>query len=292
MEHPDDDLPASDPDATCAHHEGRPAFVRCPVCRKDVCVACFFVDAWRCQRCIEAAPEELAPHPAFEARGGVAGFAASVREAFSPRRTAPGFGLPPERDRALVFFLSSFVPVAFGSGIIPYTRYLHFGSAARVVVTRGHSSAEIALDVLRAGGLGFLQSAVLYALFALCYASLVRGFGRPEAGDIARRALLYKGFLMPLGGPYGLFFYAALTILPGGELAQFAALLLATFPTLALLVGLHRAARTVCRVDALPGFAASIVPLVLLVITYHLSQDAMARVVPLPIEAEAVTEQP
>lgn len=290
-ERPDDELPwkPARPDAACAYHPQREALVRCPMCDHDVCFGCFFPDYGRCQRCVEAHPDEIAEPVPFEAPNVsfVRGFAKTLANAFSPRLTAPSFALGEGALRPVLFFLFTYAPLAFLRGIIPYTHRVHFGSLGAVVVTPGTNRGALIADVVRAGGLSLLEVSVELGALAACYVSLAGAFGRPEIRRIAARALAYRAFLLPLGGLLGLLPMLLAWLGPRGAASVEAMLLVGALPTVPLFLALHRTVRTVGRVDALAGLAVALVPWLLVGAVALLLENVMAPLVPAVETAES-----
>lgn len=218
------------------------------------------------------------PEVALESHGFVLlRWLRTLGQAFHPVSTAGGFARSTRLGAPIAFLLTTWLPLAFVQGIIPFTHTLRFGD--RFGVTRlGDATREsVTLDVLRAGGISLLvQSAVLVAMLA-SYTSLCRAYGGPlegtaEAGEdgprrFALRALLYRSFWLPLGGAFGvpswLVYWGAPSDL---EPTTPVALLLVAFaggPLMMLYISLRHAARRACGVGPLASFAVVAVPFVL-----------------------------
>jgi hypothetical protein len=224
------------------------------------------------------------PEVALESRGFVlARWLRTFGQAFAPVRTAGGFARSTRLGPPIVFLFTSWLLFAFAQGIIPFTHTLHFGDRFSVQLVGGATRDTIVLDVLRAGGIAILvQGAVLVAMLA-SFASLCRAYGHvPEgaasltdsAADdhdalrrFAVRALLYRAFLLPLGGAFGAPGWIVRWGAPAGvEPGIGLAVLFVTLtggPLMLAFVGLRHAARRSCGVGPLASFAVVAVPFVL-----------------------------
>lgn len=294
--HGPDDMPELSPEgASCRSHESRPAFCVCPRCRAHVCGMCWFPEHGRCHRCVVSAPEELGEPLAFERADGsfAARFFATLASALAPGRSAVSFAFGSYR-RALVFFTATFVPFALLRGVIPYTHLVEFGPGPFAVhLKRPAPAAEVALDVLRAAGISFLEIFAVFLALLLCYRSLARAFGRDTSGEIATRLVLYRAFLLPLGAflptrmgsdvfllPDGLVFTLSLWTLPRLELSLVIGLLLSVVPAVLVFVSLRNVARLVLGADALAAFLLALVPWTLSVAVQGLVHFALQPLLP------------
>ncbi|MCB9600625.1 MAG: hypothetical protein H6721_15390 [Sandaracinus sp.] len=217
------------------------------------------------------------PEVALETRGFVLlRWLRTFGQAFAPRHTAGGFARSTRLGAPIAFLLTSWLPLAFARGIIPFTHTLRFGDRFGIEHIGEVDRDAIVFDILRAGGLSLLvQTAVLVAMLA-SYASLNRAYGHlPEgaAGEnqdalrrFAVRAILYRAFWLPLGGSFGLampiLWAVSSEALQSGVL-QVVLVLVATAPVMMLFVGLRHAARQACGVGPLVSFAVVAVPFVL-----------------------------
>lgn len=278
----DDDEPIAPPrpGAHCANHPERDAVVRCVMCDRDVCIACFFPDLGRCQRCIELHPEEVAEPVPFEARGRVLGFFPTIAGVFAPRVSAPGFGIGDSLTRPLLFLLLTFVPIALLRGVIPYTHHVQFASLGKVTTTADVSQHALLLDVARAAGLSLAECVVQLFSLGLCYVSLVGAFGREGSRRIALRTLGYRAFLLPLGGAFGLLPTTVGFVGPE-SFSQFNLIVaIGTLPLLPFYIAIHRSVRAVARVDFFPGLFVVVVPWLLAAIVGDLFFRAMLPLLP------------
>lgn len=180
--------------AVCSEHPERPAVVICPRCGSYTCLTCWHSALTRCHACVARSP---GPNVPWEepTQNIVARFANTLLDAFSPLVTAPTF----RHDgvaRAVVFFLLTFAPLAAVSGIVPFTAHVVFRGAFTVDV-RVHGAA-LWLDVARACALGLAFSLAQWAALTIPFVSLSRAFADRGHPDAPIRALLYRGWLIPL----------------------------------------------------------------------------------------------
>jgi hypothetical protein len=122
---------------------------------------------------------------------------------FSPVRTVHAAAMGPIAP-AVRFGLLTMLPCMLLWGIIPLTAKLNFGPGLSVVPLKGADDTAIAIDIVRAAGLGFGLSAFAWLSWALPFASLTAAFAPPpHAGAPARiaawRSALYRGWVIPAG---------------------------------------------------------------------------------------------
>jgi len=278
---PDDDaqLTPPRPGAHCADHPDREAAVRCVMCDRDVCFSCFFADLDRCQRCVEQHPEEVTDPIPFETRGMIRGFFPTIASAFSPRHSAPAFGIGDSIARPTIFLLMTFVPIALLRGVIPYTHRMQFGPLAHVTFTAGSTTRSLAVDAIRAAGLSLLECSLYLVAFGLCFVSLAGAFGRDGAKRIAIRALFYRAFLLPLGG-LGLLVALTAWLGPPALGSAEVVYVLGALPLVLFTMALQRSVRSVGRVDLVPGLLVVVVPWILVTGVAYFTLRAMLPVLP------------
>jgi hypothetical protein len=219
------------------------------------------------------------PEVALEARGFViARWLRTLGQALHPIRSAGSFARSTRLAAPIAFLFTTWLPLAFLQGIVPFTHTLRFGDRFGVELIGSPSRDVIVLDLLRAGGLSLLvQGSVLVAMLA-SFASLCRAYGRvPEGaaeddtdGPLRRfavRALLYRAFWLPLGGAFGVPSWLVYWGAPAESGASlWLAVALVTFaggPLMMAFVSLRHAARRSCGVGPLASFAVVAVPFVL-----------------------------
>ena len=254
--------------------------MRCVMCDRDVCIACFFPDLGRCQRCIELHPEEVADPVPFEARGRFVGFFQTLAGVFAPRVSAPGFAIGDSLGAPFAFLILTFVPIALLRGVIPYTHHVQFGALAKVTTTAGVSQHHLMLDVARASGLSLAECLVQLFSLGLCYVSLVGAFGREGSRRIALRTLGYRAFLLPLGGAFGLLPSLVSFLGPDMEASRSFYFVVGTIPLLPFYISIHRSVRAVARIDFFPGLFVVVVPWLLAAIVGDLFFQAMLPLLP------------
>jgi hypothetical protein len=197
---PDDDerVESAPEGSQCAVHPDRDALVTCPRCGSYCCIACWHNAVRRCHECLLRDPGIRVPWVDPE-RGPLSRFFGTLGDAFRPRSSAPGFARGSWRS-GISFALLTYLPLAVVAGVIPYTHRLGFGPSWAVSFLGGApTSTELALDVLRAAGLGLLVTSLKLALLALPFLHLVRAYGEPVESGPAAQALLYRGWLLPMG---------------------------------------------------------------------------------------------
>lgn len=191
--------PPSREGARCANHDALVAIARCPICDEDVCALCWQPTFGACHGCVVQAPRELAPPAAFEdpARSPVARLLGGLADAFRPVRSAPAMAVggigPAARFAALTA-----LPFVLLHATVAYTFELRFGAALALRVT-APDAAALAVDLLRAFGIGLALFAAGMLTLALPYVSLLRAYGRPGAARAAVRLVLYRAWLLPAG---------------------------------------------------------------------------------------------
>jgi len=209
----------------------------------------------------------------------------TLAEALTPRASTPllrGRRLRPPVGFALLTAL----PAALTAGIIPFTHHLLFGPTFRVTAQGSVSSEGIALDLARAAGLGLLVHGVLLLALALPYVSLSRAFARQEdAGARALRTLLYRSWLLPMGGSglvSQLLIWAA-PVTEAGPGLQLALAFAAVIPIVLLMVALRAAAVQLNGVPPLASWAVILVPVTLFFLTEAIVLEALDPVLPDPV---------
>jgi hypothetical protein len=199
--------------ASCAEHPSRSAVVTCPRCGSYCCLGCWHGPSGRCQACLQR--EALPPVPwADPSLPWPKRFARTLGDAVSPSSSATGF-LRGHWRSALGFALLTALPLALLSGVIPFTHRLGF-TRMQIAVLGEPSDAELALDVLQGMGMGLLFSVVKLLCLLVPYVSLVRAYGRPDGlrSGPATQVMLYRAWLLPVGGAHGLVLGLVLWALP------------------------------------------------------------------------------
>ncbi len=220
----------------------------CPRCGSYCCIACWHNAAERCHACLLRDP--LPPVPwADEERGWVSRLAGTLGDAIRPSRSAPGF-LRGAWTRGISFAALTFLPLAALSGIIPFTHRVLFGGRFAITLAGDPTGAEVALDLLQAAGFGLLLSAVKLLCLAVPFASLTRAYGDKDIESRpARQVMLYRGWLLTLGGNGGLLLGLMVWGLPFssgadlGELTQVMLYVISLLPLLLLLWSMTSTAR-------------------------------------------------
>lgn len=218
-----------------------------------------------------------APLVALEGRGlWPVRWLRTLGQGFRPIQTAGSFARGSQLALPIVFLLTTWLPLAFLQGIIPFTHTLRFGDRFGVERIGQPSDAEVQFDILRAGGISLLvQSAVLTVMIA-SFVSLCRAYGHVPPGAVdaheplrrfSLRGVLYRAFWLPLGGNFGLLFGLVLWGLPASVEPGFALELLlaaaAGVPFVFAFVALRNIARRACGVSPLVSLIVVIVPFVL-----------------------------
>lgn len=146
------------------------------------------------------ARSELASPIAFESHTGVRAFFSTLFLAFDAVRNTARFGQG-DSARAWKFFVLTFPFWAAIAGIVPFTFLVQFGPEGHVEwMNSAHvapSLFELALDVVRAMGLGVAFSSFHFLLLALPYVQLSRALSDRGHDAAGVRALLYLGWLVP-----------------------------------------------------------------------------------------------
>ncbi len=216
--------------------------------------------------------DEAAPPP-FEGEGPlIARLVREIAAGFRPRRTAAGFALSDRLGPPIVFFCLTFVPFAMLQGVIPWTHTLRFGNVFGV---ERIGESDVALDILRAMGIGLLVQGVTAAGFLTAFRSLAKAYGQPrtggvhDVGRVALRAALYRAWWLPMQGSFGLpvmlLFWALPTEAPGG-LVLLPLLLLSVAPVVLHFVGMRHAARQACGAGPFASFTVVLVPYILMMV--------------------------
>jgi hypothetical protein len=220
----------------------------------------------RCDSCLRRDPSEAAPPLPWEQpeRSFVARLFGTIATSWSPVRSAPAFGRN-EIAPALVFFALTFLPLSLICGIIPFTKTMLFSAPFKVVLqgTPTPDQNAILLDVLRASGIGFVQTAAQWLVFSAPYVSLVRSYGDPRRRNVPLRTMLYRAFLMP--AQQVIFMLLAWAMVNEGSTAPQAAflMLLSLIPLVLLLSTMWAAARLGSGLGPFVSFLVVIVPVTL-----------------------------
>ena len=187
---------------------------------------------------------------------------------------------------ALAFALLSSAPFMVLWAIPPFTHTLIFKPEFGLEVMAKSDDLTIALDVLRALGIGLVVSVISLFSWALPFASLVRAFSngtRPENPQLAAwRTALYRLWIIPLGTT--LFSIAVLGMPkdPNPFAIELAMLGLQILPRILVLVHCH----TMARYFGASGFGALVVSGVPLVVQWavglSVQQGAEMMLPPMP----------
>lgn len=247
--------------STCVVHPERAALVTCPRCAEPACLSCWHGAVKRCHACLLEDPglptPWIAPNRSFLAR-----LFGTLGDAIRPRASAAGFARG-EWRKAISFALLTIVPLAALSGIVPFTRRLLFGDTWSIVPVDEPTTAELALDLLMAAGWGVGRVALELLILGFVYLFFVQLYReRPMSSEPGLQALLYRGWLLPFFGQFGVIASLVAWGLPGGggtpTLHQGIAFgLMMMAPMLLLMAGLTAAA----RVATAPPFAAILIAL-------------------------------
>lgn len=263
--------------ATCAEHSERPALVVCPRCGSFACLSCWHGALKRCHACVvrQAVPPVPWEDPS---RGLIARFFGTLGDAGSPILTAPSFR-GDGTGRALVFFLLTFVPLAALSGIVPYTAHLLFGPSFSIQMPGAPSEQVIALDVLRASGLGLAVAFGQWIALAVPFTSLSNAFAEKGHPDAPMRAMLYRGWLLAA------FFLAQWAVplgLPAsvGTVGALFAMLVSMVPFVLLLASMRATTRMGSGVGALTALLTIAVPFALMIGASYFLERGVRTVVP------------
>lgn len=295
MSEPLDPLDRRAPEGmVCARHPDRPALARCPLCGRGACIVCWHDPFDRCESCLRDEPGAAAPPVPWEdphGGGAIRRVVDTMVTALRPTATAPSFARP-EVAPAVRFALLTALPLALLRGVVPYTHTLMFGDAFGVVVRGSPGAAGIALDVARSMGISLLVVAVAWASLVLPYVSLAGAYGGPGARAAAMRVLLYRAWLVAIGGltvtspaGFGLLFSIAAWALPApaSQGAMIAVQLVDTVvPLMLLLFTMRAGARFGAGTGALASFVVTLVPFVLMLVLQGLLFDLIAPWMPQP----------
>lgn len=273
----------SPPDGSvCAEHPDRPALAVCPRCGGYACLGCWHHPIRRCHACLMRDPAAAAPPIPWEdpAPNGVVRFFGTITSALRPTTTAPAFA----RDdvaRARWFWALSFLPLAVLSAIVPSTHTLLFGPSFAVRIVGGADGATIALDVVRAVGIGVLVSLVAVLALALPYVSLTRAYAEKGYEVAPLRVVLYRAFLLPLSQ---VLLHVVVWSLPQDptELASLMAAAAQMLPLVLLFWALRATARMASGVGPLASYLAAIVPFVVMVLAQEFLGRALSPLMPDP----------
>ena len=187
----------------CAAHPERAALVTCPRCGDYSCLACWHGAVNRCHACLLRDPMPPVPW-ADDELSWPRRFFGTLGDALRPAASSPRFARG-VWTRGISFLLITFLPLALLSGIVPFTHHLAFGDGFGVQVLHDATSTQLATDITQAMGLGLLFGAVKLICLGVPFLSLTRAYGRRDLeSEPARQVLLYRGWLLTLGGHGGL----------------------------------------------------------------------------------------
>ena len=283
---PQESLPRAPDGANCSKHPDRPARWVCPRCGKFGCAGCWQQRGSVCDSCTqqqESDGEEsvfAAIPPPFEDERLELGarLLRTMKDAFYPRASAPGFALS-RVEGAIAFFLMTVLPLAALAGVIPFTKTLLFGPGPQVERIGNPSDIEVVLDVARAMMAHLMLDGLLLLTLGLPYLTLSRSYGRPGAANAAACAVLYRAWLLPTAS---LATYTVIWLVPSADLAQIIAVL-AYLPCMILLVSaMWFTARLASGIPWQLSVAVCAVPWVLAVVVSGIAAPALSAWLDLP----------
>ncbi|HHH28106.1 MAG TPA: hypothetical protein ENK57_07145 [Polyangiaceae bacterium] len=267
--------------STCAVHEDRPALVTCPRCGNYCCLACWHQAQSRCHACLLRDPQPPVPW-ADPSKSLAARFVTTLAHAFSPTKSAPTFSHG-VWTKGISFALLTALPLALLTGIIPFTHRLRFGPSFIVSTIGTPTDAELGLDIAQAIGLGLLFVITKLVLLGAPYLSLSKAYGQPNDAHPSRQVLLYRGWLLVLGGQTGAILSLVVWGLPAEPdntwllFAEVASLL----PLMLLLWSMTATAR-MSGVGPFAAMAVTLVPFVALFLIEPLLIDIVRPLLPDP----------
>ncbi len=283
----DDEQVVAAPDgSTCAEHEERAALVTCPRCGNYCCIACWHGSVRRCHACLLRDP--LPPVPwADPDKGFGARLFGTLRDALSPTASAPTFARG-RWQQGITFAMLTAVPIALLSGIIPFTHLVRFGPAGIVDTIGSPTGADLALDAVAAAGLGLLFGLIKLGVMTLPFLSLSKAYGRPADAQPARQVMLYRGWLLLLGGRTGLLLGLVIWGLPAepSDTMQLVTEIVTLLPLMLLLWSMTSAA----RVAGVGPIASMVVVLIPFVVLFLVEPLALEMIRPLLPDSEAIRE--
>lgn len=281
-----DPVEAAPEGSTCAEHPERPALVTCPRCGSYCCIACWHGAVQRCHTCMLRDPLPPVPWADPEKRGA-GRFFGTLADGLSPTRTATKFTRG-EWQKGITFALLTALPVAALGGIIPFTHHLRFGPLWEVATIGAPTALDLVLDVLQAMGLGIAFGVAKLGLMAAPYLSLTKAYGQVTEAQPTRQVLLYRGWLLLLGGRTGLVLGVVIWGLPmePGEGLQITAEILSLLPLMAMLWAMTSTAR-MARVGPLASMIVVLIPFVVLFLVEPLVIELIRPLLP---SSEALEE--
>jgi len=284
----DDDEPVetAPEGSTCRKHPERPALVTCPRCGNHCCLTCWQASTQRCHECLLRDPGPPVPWADPE-RGAASGLLATLGGVLSPTKSAPQMTRGDWR-KGISFALITCLPMALITGVIPFTHTMAFGNVFGVQVLGSPSSADIATDVVRAIGIGLLVTAARLAAIAVPYLSLTKAYGQPVEAEPARQGLLYRAWLLLLGGDTGVLLGLVIWALPAEptDTMILGAKIASLLPLMMLFFSLSSVAR-VAGVGPIAAMVVVVVPFVILFIGEPLLLQALSPILP---DSEAIRE--
>ncbi|MEZ4334995.1 MAG: hypothetical protein R3B82_00015 [Sandaracinaceae bacterium] len=274
-----DPVEAAPDGATCAEHPERPALVTCPRCGSYCCIACWHGAVQRCHACLLKDP--LPPVPWADPDKGAAGrFFGTLVDGLSPTRTAAKFTRG-EWRKAISFALLTALPIAALGGIIPFTHTLRFGPTWEVAAIGSPTTLDVVLDVLAAMGLGVAFGVAKLLLMTAPYLSLTKAYGQVTEAQPTRQVMLYRAWLLLLGGRTGLVLGVVIWGLPmePGQSLQLLAEVLSLLPLMGMLWAMTSTAR-MARVGPIASMVVVLVPFVVLFLVEPLVIQLIAPLLP------------
>lgn len=281
----DDDPIETPPEgASCGEHPERDALVICPRCGSFCCLACWHNSVRRCHACLMKDP---GPPVAWEDRSRALPmrFLATLGDAFRPNRAAPSFARGDWRP-AISFLALTFVPLALISGLIPYTYTLVFGPTWAVRVIGAPSSTDIAIDVVRAGGLGLLVAIGLLVLLAVPYYSLSRAYGSRGHAAAPLAVMFYRAWLIPFSECVRGVLFWSLPAEPSQNV-MFLVIAAALVWFILLFSSMLATARMASGVGPFAAIAVVIIPFVVLMIGWQIGMSELEEILPKPLPEQA-----
>jgi len=284
MSEKDEPVAAAPDGSTCAEHPERSALVTCPRCGNYACISCWHGSAKRCHACLMRDP--LPPVPwADSDKGFGARLFGTFAQAFSPTASAPTFTRG-EWRRGISFAVLTALPIALLSGIIPFTMLLRFGPDGIVAAIGSPTQPDLALDVARATGLGVIFGVIKLAVMTFPFLSLTKAYGSPNEAQPARQVMLYRAWLLLLGGRTGLLLGIVIWFLPAdpSETFQLVAEVISLLPLMALLWSMTSTA----RMAGVGPFASMVVVLIPFIVLFLVEPLAIEMLQPFLPDSSAI----
>ncbi len=194
------------------------------------------------------------------------GIPATILQGLRPFHCAPPLAGAGSVAPAWRFALLVTLPLTLLSGVIPFTHGLHFGSSFALEV-----EGDALTDVARAVGIAALVGAASFGVLGASFVSLAGAFGTQRKGGApakvaALRAVLFRSWLFPMAGLYGLplmFMMWALPSMVDHPIVGTLLGLMVMIPLALLSLNLHGAARHACGCSHGSAILIAVLPVVL-----------------------------